>query len=377
MRVRRTYRGARAALCHRYEQCAGGRLHLACSPWHGCGKAYVSAQRHADVDSHAPPAAQQAASHRLGRLRAHGFEVGRRPLCRTVKSATGVRPSARRRVRVWVWARRRRHLHLPWRSSAQRWATASQTAARRLDRAQSGRTTLQSERRAAAREGGWPRAWSQRARSCPPPHPHPPGWHRQVAALGCAQRQDGVCRAFFTAARKLLRNCGKRLPQRGWPMGCGASSEAAGPEDPTPVDAPLKPVVAVASTAPSAVPAGDAGAGPKFVPSQHSRDTLDKGFAAGDVVSATHLPSHKRRPSLDNRFFEAAEAAQRRQHAWLAAAHAATTVPTGSTHARGSGFPLGLGPSQNRLIGCDSPQLGSAWGMLWREKKPPASQLSH
>jgi len=212
----------------------------------------------------------------------------------------------------------------------------------------------------------------------PPPTPTHPGGTGRSRPLGCAQRQDGAAVGpLFTAARKLLRNCGKRLPQRGWPMGCGASSEAAGPEDPTPVDAPLKPVVAVASTAPSAVPAGDAGAGPKFVPSQHSRDTLDKGFAAGDVVSATHLPSHKRRPSLDNRFFEAAEAAQRRQHAWLAAAHAATTVPTGSTHARGSGFPLGLGPSQNRLIGCDSPQLGSAWGMLWREKKPPASQLSH
>ena len=51
---------------------------------------------------------------------------------------------------------RRAHLHVPWRSSAQRRAKTSQTAARRLDRARSGRTTLQSEGRAAARARGWP-----------------------------------------------------------------------------------------------------------------------------------------------------------------------------------------------------------------------------
>ena len=103
-------------------------------------------------------------------------------------------------------------------------------------------------------------------------------------------------------------------------MGCGASS-AAGSAETTPADAPLKPVVSAAPIAPQAVPAGDEGASPKFVPSQRSgEDTLDNGFAAGEVVSAKFVPSRHRRPSLDERFSQAAEAAQR-AHAWLAAAY--------------------------------------------------------
>ena len=155
-----------------------------------------------------------------------------------------------------------------------------------------------------------------------------------------------------------------------WSMGCGASSEGAGPAGATPVDAPLKPVLS--SSAPTAppVPAGDEGASPKFVPSQHSRDTLDKGFAAGNVVSATHVPSHNRRPSLDEKFFKA----QRGQHAWIAAAHAATATACPAEahrHYTRTWLRLPVGPSAKleppeRLIGCDWPPLGSAWGTIWR-----------
>ena len=103
-------------------------------------------------------------------------------------------------------------------------------------------------------------------------------------------------------------------------MGCGASS-AAGSAETTPADAPLKPVVSAAPIGPQAVPAGDEGASPKLVPSQRSgEDTLDNGFAAGEVVSAKFVPSRHRRPSLDEKFSQAAEAAQR-AHAWLAAAY--------------------------------------------------------
>ena len=132
-------------------------------------------------------------------------------------------------------------------------------------------------------------------------------------------------------------------------MGCGASS-AAGSAETTPADAPLKPVVSAAPIAPQAVPAGDEGASPKFVPSQRSgEDTLDNGFAAGKVVSAKFVPSRHRRPSLDERFSQAAEAAQR-AHAWLAAAYTPqpparnrSSPQTLPTHvARASRLALGL-----------------------------------
>ena len=89
-------------------------------------------------------------------------------------------------------------------------------------------------------------------------------------------------------------------------MGCGASSEAAGAAGPTPDDAPLKPVLSVAPSAPSAVPAGDEAASPKFSPSQQPRDTLD---TQAVPCSATHVPSKVRRPSLDERFSAAVEGA--------------------------------------------------------------------
>ena len=113
-------------------------------------------------------------------------------------------------------------------------------------------------------------------------------------------------------------------------MGCGASS-AAGSAETTPADAPLKPVVSAAPIAPQAVPAGHEGASPKFVPSQRSGDeTLDNGFAAGEVVSAKFVPSRHRRPSLDERFSQAAEAAQR-AHAWLGAAYTPQPPPLPAT----------------------------------------------
>ena len=161
-------------------------------------------------------------------------------------------------------------------------------------------------------------------------------------------------------------------------MGCGASSEGAGPAGATPVDAPLKPVLSSsAPTAPSAVPAGDEGASPKFVPSQHSRDTLDKGFAAGNVVSATHVPSHNRRPSLDEKFFQAV--AQRGQHAWIAAARTQPPpLPTGTTHARGSGFPLGWALGQARAArAADRLRLAAAWVSLGHDLARQLSGLSH
>jgi hypothetical protein len=109
-------------------------------------------------------------------------------------------------------------------------------------------------------------------------------------------------------------------------MGCGASS-AAGSAEPTPADAPLKPFVSAAPIAPPALPACDEGVSLKVVPAQHSGDdTLDKGIAAGEVVSAKFVPSRHRRPSLDEMFSQAAEAAQR-AHAWLAAAYTPQPPP--------------------------------------------------
>lgn len=181
------------------------------------------------------------------------------------------------------------------------------------------------------------------------------------------------------STNRLLRKAPKQLlPHRRWSMGCGASSEGAGPAGATPVDAPLKPVLSSsAPTAPSAVPAGDEGASPKFVPSQHSRDTLDKGFAAGNVVSATHVPSHNRRPSLDEKFFQAV--AQRGQHAWIAAARTQPPpLPTGTTHARGSGFPLGWALGQARAArAADRLRLAAAWVSLGHDLARQLSGLSH